>query len=104
MRAARAQADAVLAGYQRVASAAGADKARAKTADARAARLVQHRQKQTASNDVSCTDPPSLCVLCNAHRNNHIFRRFSAGHRRSGRASVRPILMPVWLLSRSSLL
>jgi hypothetical protein len=58
MRTARAQADAILAGYQRIAKAAGVDKARAKTADARAARLVQHRQKQGAGNDVSCAECP----------------------------------------------
>ena len=46
MRAARTQADAALATYKRNAKAAEADKARAKTADARAARLVQQRQQQ----------------------------------------------------------
>ena len=56
MRTARNRADAILDGYHREARAAGADKARGRTADARAARLVQHRQKQGAGTNVRCVD------------------------------------------------
>ena len=73
MRTGRQQADAALAAYQRHAKAAEADKARAKTADARAARLVQHRQQQQQNGGLAVRSTAQRylqagCWLCALHQ------------------------------------
>ena len=64
LRPGRQQAGAVLAAYKSEAKAAEVDKARAKTADARAARLVQHRQQQNGGAAVSSTLHLHLDTCC----------------------------------------